>query len=69
MGSIHDRMPVIIAPEHYAGWLHGEEGLLRSAAEGAIRCYPVSAAVNHAANESPALIAPLRSAVQGRIFD
>ena len=69
MGSIHDRMPVIIAPEHYAGWLHGEEGLLRPAPPAAIRCHPVSEAVNRAANDSPALIAPLASEVQKSIFD
>jgi putative SOS response-associated peptidase YedK len=69
MGSIHDRMPVIIAPEQYAGWLHGEEGLLRPAPERSIRCYPVSVAVNRAANESPALIAPLESEVQKSMFD
>ena len=69
VGAIHDRMPVIIAPEHYAGWLHGEEGLLRPAAHGALRCHPVSAAVNRAANESPALIAPLESAIQKSLFN
>jgi putative SOS response-associated peptidase YedK len=69
MGSIHDRMPVIIAREHYAGWLHGEEGLLRPPAATAIRCYPVSPAVNQAANESPALIVPLASEIQKSIFD
>jgi putative SOS response-associated peptidase YedK len=69
MRSVHERMPVIIAPEHYAGWLHGEEGLLRPAPAGAIRCYPVSASVNRAANDSPGLIAPLRSEVQKSIFD
>lgn len=69
MRTIHDRMPVIIAREHYAGWLHGEEGLLRPPPAGAIRCYPVSPAVNRAANESPALIAPLRSELQKSIFD
>lgn len=69
MRSIHERMPVIIAAEHYAGWLHGEEGLLRPAPAGAIRCYPVSAAVDRAANGSPALIAPLGSEVQKSIFD
>lgn len=42
---IHDRMPVIIAPEHYAGWLHGEEGLLRPAPAGAIRCDPMRSEV------------------------
>jgi putative SOS response-associated peptidase YedK len=67
--AVHDRMPVIIAREHYAGWLHGEEGLLRPAPVGAIRCYPVSPAVNGAASESPALIAPLRSEPQKSIFD
>jgi putative SOS response-associated peptidase YedK len=69
VGSIHDRMPVIIAPEHYAGWLHGEEGLLRPAPHGDIRCYPVSAAVNRAENESPALIAPLDSEIQKSFFN
>jgi putative SOS response-associated peptidase YedK len=69
VGAIHDRMPVIIAPEQYAGWLHGDEGLLRPAPHGAIRCYPVSAAVNRAANESPGLIAPLDSEAQHGLFD
>lgn len=69
MHSIHNRMPVIIARAHYAGWLHGEEGLLRPAPASAIRCYPVSPEVNRAANESPALIAPMRSELQKSIFD
>lgn len=69
LGAIHDRMPVIVAPEHYAGWLHGEEGLLRPAPNDAIRCHAVSPAVNRAANDSPALIEPLGSAIQGSIFD
>jgi putative SOS response-associated peptidase YedK len=69
MASIHDRMPAIIAREDYAGWLQGEEGLLQPAPQGAIRCYPVSFAVNRAANDSPALIAPLASEIQKGIFD
>jgi len=69
IGAIHDRMPVIIAPEQYAGWLHGEEGLLRPAPHNAVRCHPVSPAVNRAASESPALIAPLDSEIQKGIFD
>ncbi|MGH8740703.1 MAG: SOS response-associated peptidase [Burkholderiales bacterium] len=69
VGAIHDRMPVIIAPEHYAGWLHGEEGLLRPAPHDAVRCHAVSAAVNGAANESPALIAPLDSEIQKSLFN
>lgn len=69
MQTIHDRMPLIIAPEHYAGWLYGEEGLMRPAPPGAIRCHPVSPAVNHAASESPTLIAPLDSEIQKSIFN
>jgi putative SOS response-associated peptidase YedK len=69
VGAIHHRMPVIVAPEHYAGWLHGEEGLLRPAPHDAVRCHAVSAAVNRASNESPALVAPLESAVQKSLFD
>jgi putative SOS response-associated peptidase YedK len=69
MRAIHDRMPVIIAPEHYAGWLHGEEGLLRPAPHSALRSYPVSAAVNRAANESADLIEPLESEIQKSLFN
>jgi putative SOS response-associated peptidase YedK len=42
---VHERMPVIVAREHYAGWLHGEEGLLRPAPAGAIGCYPLRSEV------------------------
>ena len=45
MRSIHERMPVIVAREHYAGWLHGEEGLLRPPPAGAIRCHPMHSEV------------------------
>ena len=33
LATIHDRMPVIVAPEDYARWLGGDEGLLRPAAD------------------------------------
>lgn len=69
MGAIHDRMPVIIAAEHYGGWLRGAHGLLHPAPPASIVCHAVSAAVNRAANDSPALVAPLDSAVQQGLFD
>ena len=69
VAPIHDRMPVLIAREDYGRWLQGEEGLLRSAAQSALRCYPVGYAVNRAANDSPALIAPLASEIQKSIFN
>jgi putative SOS response-associated peptidase YedK len=56
MRAIHDRMPVIIAREDYAAWLADDEGLLRPAPDDALQAYPVSMAVNQAANDSPALI-------------
>jgi putative SOS response-associated peptidase YedK len=69
MRAIHDRMPAIIEPQDYARWLGGADGLLRPASEGAVLAYPVSAAVNRAANDSPALIAPLDSDIQRGLFD
>jgi putative SOS response-associated peptidase YedK len=69
VAPIHDRMPVLIAREDYGRWLQGEEGLLRSAPQSALRCYPVGYAVNRAANDSAALIAPLASEIQKGFFD
>jgi len=59
MRSIHERMPLIIAKENYAAWLAGEEGLLEKVAQAEMLAHPVSMAVNQAANDSPALIAPV----------
>ena len=58
LARIHDRMPVIVAPEDYARWLGGKEGLLKPAPEGSMTAYPVGDAVNRAALDSPELIAP-----------
>jgi putative SOS response-associated peptidase YedK len=66
---IHDRMPAIIARENYARWLGGEEGLLLPAPSAAIEAYPVSMAVNGAANDAPQLIEPVASGFQRTIFD
>lgn len=61
LALIHDRMPVIIAPDHYGRWLdHRPENevadLLRPCADGDIETYPVDRAVSNARNESPELI-------------
>jgi len=68
LASIHDRMPVIVAPEDYARWLGGDEGLLRPAADDSIAAYPVSDAVNRAAVDSPELIAPERESGTRDLF-
>jgi putative SOS response-associated peptidase YedK len=62
--AIHDRMPVILAPEHYGWWLYedGKEEALQSLlspypAED-MKCYRVSRLVNNARNDSPDCIKP-----------
>ena len=57
--NIHDRMPVIIAPEKYQDWFAGADGLLNPAPDDALRAYPVGMAVNQAANDSPKLLEPV----------
>lgn len=63
---IHDRMPVIIAPEAFALWLDcGRVDALTAAAlimpvpDHLLEAYEVSLAVNRAANDAPALIEPV----------
>ncbi len=61
---LHDRMPVILAPEDYEQWLDPEgntaelAALLRPYPAGAMRAYPVSRFVNDPKHEGPACIAP-----------
>jgi putative SOS response-associated peptidase YedK len=65
VAPIHNRMPVILPAADVAAWLApGTDpahlrGLLRRAAPEALVAHPVSAFVSHAANDSPACIAPL----------
>lgn len=66
MAEIHDRMPVIVAPQHYARWL-GEDGgkgsppaeLLRPYDALFMRAHPVSTRVNAPTNDDESCIAPL----------
>ena len=64
--KIHDRMPVIIAPEDYDRWLDPElidpteiEKMLAPFPAEEMRAYPVSMRVNDANNEGPDLIEPI----------
>ncbi len=57
--DIHDRMPVIIARDDYPAWLGGADDLLGPAPDDLLERHPVSTAVNRAASDSPALIAPV----------
>ena len=66
MKPIHERMPVIIAPEDYARWLDADVQdpaqigtLLSPFPADRMRAYPVSTLVNNAKNEGPELVRPL----------
>lgn len=64
MAPIHDRMPVIVAPEHHAAWLSADTplrsllSLLGPCADDAIAAHPVGLAVNSPRREGAALIRP-----------
>jgi putative SOS response-associated peptidase YedK len=68
MAAIHNRMPVVLAPETWELWLDpstapGElQGLLRPFA-GELVARPVSTLVNNPANNGPELIAPTATEV------
>jgi putative SOS response-associated peptidase YedK len=65
-GRIHDRMPMIVAPEQWAAWLDPEvndpdavRGLLTPAMAGQMEAFPVSTVVNNVRNNGPSLVEPL----------
>jgi putative SOS response-associated peptidase YedK len=65
MGSIHDRMPVVIQPDSWERWLDptpqdpGELlGLLEPSDAISLAAYAVGTLVNNARNDGPALILP-----------
>ena len=58
LADIHDRMPVIIAPDDYDEWLEaGGQRLLKPSA-GEMEAYPVSGRVNNPRNQGEGLIQP-----------
>jgi putative SOS response-associated peptidase YedK len=66
MEAIHDRMPVIVAPEDYGLWLDGAvqepervTPLLRPFPDADMEAYPVSTLVNSPRNDSPECVEPL----------
>jgi putative SOS response-associated peptidase YedK len=72
VGQIHDRMPMVIAPDHWADWLNpdnSEPGQLQAtmlpAMAGGLTSHPVSTAVNFVRNNGPELIAALPGAAGG----
>ena len=61
MRPIHDRMPLVLAPEDFETWLspatHPEEALslLKPAPDNLLTCTPISLRVNSVANDDPGL--------------
>jgi putative SOS response-associated peptidase YedK len=65
MYQLHDRIPVILDPDHFDWWMSGsteEVGqLLVSCASNELEPYPISRRVNNPRNEAPELLCPQRS--------
>jgi putative SOS response-associated peptidase YedK len=66
LGVVHERMPVIIAPQAFALWLDCANvdamtaaALIAPAPEGLLECYRISPAVNRVTNDDAGLIAPM----------
>jgi putative SOS response-associated peptidase YedK len=69
LSAIHERMPVIVAPEGFDLWLDCAKvdamtaaALIVPAPEALLECYEISPAVNRVANDSAELIAPASAA-------
>src|SRR5262245_48400170 len=65
LAPLHDRMPVIVAPDAFDFWLDAAKvdgetaaALIAPARVDLLEAYEVSPAVNHHANDTPALIEP-----------
>ena len=73
---IHDRMPVILDPDGYGLWLDPgmkdvsvASELLKPYDARLMRCYPISARINHTVNDDEECSAPVELAkIQARLF-
>jgi putative SOS response-associated peptidase YedK len=72
LGSIHDRVPVVVAPDAFDFWLDCRKvdadtaaALIAPPREDLLEAYEVSPAVNHVANDSAELIAPTEGSRAG----
>jgi len=73
LAAIHDRMPVVIAPNAFDLWLDCAKvdaltaaALIAPAPEGSFECYEISPAVNRVANDDPRLIQSVPPAKPGQ---
>ncbi len=74
IAPLHDRMPIILAPEHEAAWLHAAtprpelEEILAGLPPSQTTLRPVSAAVNDARYDGPECLAPPAESSQKALF-
>jgi putative SOS response-associated peptidase YedK len=74
--AVHDRMPLILDPDCYDLWLDpgmtdsgAVADLLKSRDARPMRRYPISARINHVANDDEGCTAPAKLAeIQNRLF-
>ena len=63
LGTIHDRMPLMVERDRWSEWLDprsgGDTALLVPAAPGTLEAFPVSTQVNDVKNNGPELLDPL----------
>ncbi|WP_313695260.1 SOS response-associated peptidase [Halorarum halobium] len=62
VSELHDRMAVVLRPEHERAWLDGfldHETLATPISDDEFRAYPVSTRVNSPANDDPSLVEPV----------
>jgi putative SOS response-associated peptidase YedK len=65
VADIHDRMPAILAPQDYPGWLSDEPDpgeLLRPFPPALMRMWPISTRVNKPENDDPSILDPIKLA-------
>ncbi len=65
VGTIHHRMPLIIAPEDYARWLSDEpdpRDLLRPFPSEPMRLWPISTRVNKPEHDDASILEPIEPA-------
>lgn len=74
LAPLHDRMPVILPLEAFDLWLDCKNvdaetaaALIAPAREGLLEIYPVSEAVNRAANDTAALIEPVAATTEAEV--
>ncbi|MFT4263949.1 MAG: SOS response-associated peptidase [Nocardioides sp.] len=60
LGRLHDRMPLLVEPEHWAAWLGAGPGALDLLSPAThLEAWPVSPAVGNVRNNGPELVEPL----------